>query len=150
MHFIKKIELLIKKIYWKINQKMKELQLHWSLVSVNWRESESTASEKHWITIRRFSSASAFNEYQKENKKSVLKSKGLRKGKRHTYILKILLLLLLQLTKFTYLPPFWKRGETTFRYIIIHERAPYKNNLRFLFLQYSCAVGLSIVPPFCL
>ena len=62
-----------------------ELLFYWSLVSVNWGESESTellrTIAEHWITVRGFSSASAFIElYKKENKKSVQKSKALRKG----------------------------------------------------------------------
>lgn len=53
--------------------------------SVNWSEMESTELlrmiTKHWLMIRGFSSASAFNElYKQQNKKIVQKSKSLRKG----------------------------------------------------------------------
>lgn len=62
-----------------------ELLFHWSLVSVNWGELESIELlrmiAEHWITIRGYSSASAFNElYKIENKKTVQKSKALRKA----------------------------------------------------------------------
>ena len=62
-----------------------ELLFYWSLVSVNWSEMESSELlrmiAEHWITIRGFSSTSAFNElYKQQNKKTVEKSKGLRKG----------------------------------------------------------------------
>ena len=51
---------------------------------MNWGDVESNDLLKliveHWITLRGFSAASAFNElYQQENKKSVQKSKALRK-----------------------------------------------------------------------
>jgi hypothetical protein len=62
-----------------------DLLFYWSLVSVNWNEKESTELLRmiveHWITIRGFSAASAFIEiYKQQNKKTVQKSKGLRKG----------------------------------------------------------------------
>ena len=62
-----------------------DLQFYWSLVSVNWSDEVSTALlhmiVNQWITVRGFSSASAFIEmYKKTNKKTFQKSKGLRKS----------------------------------------------------------------------
>ena len=61
-----------------------DLLFYWSLVSVNW---DVEADEllrliaEHWITIRGFSAASAFMEkYKQANKKTIEKSKGLRKN----------------------------------------------------------------------
>ena len=55
------------------------------LLSVNWSDEVSTALlhmiVNQWITVRGFSSASAFIEmYKKTNKKTFQKSKGLRKS----------------------------------------------------------------------
>ena len=57
----------------------------WDVISVNWGEAESTMLLKliveHWIKIRGFSAASAFMEnYKKRNKRTVQKSKALRKS----------------------------------------------------------------------
>ena len=58
---------------------------YWSVVSMNWCDEDSKTllqliAEK-WMTIRGYSSASAFVEqYKRLNKKTVQKSKGLRKN----------------------------------------------------------------------
>ena len=57
----------------------------WDVISVNWGEAESTMLLKliveHWIKIKGFSAASAFMEnYKKRNKRTVQKSKALRKS----------------------------------------------------------------------
>ena len=61
-----------------------DLLSYWSMTSVNWVKEESTELLKmiaeQWITIRGFSSASEFVEmFKKQNKKTVEKSKGIRK-----------------------------------------------------------------------
>ena len=61
-----------------------DLLFYWSQVSANWDEEADELLKliaNHWITIRGFSSVSAFMEkYKKANQKSVEKSKGLRKS----------------------------------------------------------------------
>ena len=61
-----------------------DLLFYWSLVSVNWGEEADELLKlitEHWMTIRGFSSTSAFMEkYKQANKKTVEKSKGLRKN----------------------------------------------------------------------
>lgn len=58
---------------------------HWSELSANWREEEANRELlkmiiTHWVTVRGFSFASDFMEaYKQKNKKTVQKSKGLRK-----------------------------------------------------------------------
>ena len=61
-----------------------DMLFYWSLVSVDWEEEESKVLLKkiveHWVTLRGFSFTGAFLEmYKRNNKKSVQKSKGLRK-----------------------------------------------------------------------
>lgn len=62
-----------------------EVLFHWSMVAANWINEEADellkAIVEHWITIRGFSFASAFNElYKQEQKKTIEKSKGTRKN----------------------------------------------------------------------
>ena len=62
-----------------------DVLLHWSILSGNWQEEEAglliTMIIDHWITIRGFSFASAFMErHKQEHKKSLQKSKGIRKA----------------------------------------------------------------------
>ena len=62
-----------------------DLMFYWCLVSANWGEESNRELLRliadQWITIRGFSSASAFIEmYKKENKKTCQKSMGLRKN----------------------------------------------------------------------
>ena len=57
----------------------------WSEFSTNWGKEESDKLlqmiVEHWITVRGFSFTSAFMEaYKQKNKKTVEKSKGLRKN----------------------------------------------------------------------
>ena len=57
----------------------------WSEFSMNWGKEESDKLlqmiVEHWITVRGFSFTSAFMEaYKQKNKKTVEKSKGLRKN----------------------------------------------------------------------
>ena len=65
-------------------QEDEDVLFYWSLVSSNWVE-EATQSlfsliVQHWITIRGFSFASSFvEEYKKAQKKTLEKSKGIRK-----------------------------------------------------------------------
>ena len=61
-----------------------EVLFYWSMVAVNWDETEANELLKvisqHWITIRGFSYASAFMEnYKQSQKKRTQKAKGLRK-----------------------------------------------------------------------
>lgn len=61
-----------------------DVQFYWSVVSADWEEDEAQALLELvtdlWITVRGFSYASAWIEkFKAENKKSVQKSKGLRK-----------------------------------------------------------------------
>ena len=57
---------------------------YWSMLSIDWEEEESSELLRyiveHWVTVRGFSFAGAYLEkYKQEHKKSVQKSKGLRK-----------------------------------------------------------------------
>lgn len=61
-----------------------DVKFYWSMVaSGDWAETESTLLRmivNHWVTIRGFSYTGAFMErYKQKNKKTVQKSKGLRK-----------------------------------------------------------------------
>lgn len=59
-----------------------DVKLHWSLISVNWVENEMLLNiiVNHWVTIRGFSFTGAFMEkYKQKHKKTVQKTKGLRK-----------------------------------------------------------------------
>lgn len=61
-----------------------EVVHNWSLVAANWEAEEASVlmdmMVQQWVTIRGFSYASAFLEkYKQKNKKSIQKSKGLRK-----------------------------------------------------------------------
>lgn len=61
-----------------------DVRHYWSLVSANWSEEETSKLSlisKKWMNVRGFSSASAFVEkYKQATKKTVQKSKGLRKN----------------------------------------------------------------------
>jgi len=62
-----------------------DVTFYWSILALNWEENEAGALlqmiVEHWITIRGFSFTSGFMEkYKCKNKKSVQKSKGLRKN----------------------------------------------------------------------
>lgn len=62
-----------------------DVTFYWSVVAANWEEEEAGVLLEmviqHWVTIRGFSYASAFVEkYKQKNKKTVQKSKGLRKN----------------------------------------------------------------------
>jgi hypothetical protein len=65
--------------------KNEDVLYHWSVLSANWREEEVNQELfkmiiNHWVTIRGFSFTSAFMEtYKQRKKKTVQKSKGLRK-----------------------------------------------------------------------
>ena len=64
--------------------KNEDVLFYWSLISADWEDGESKALLMMiidmWITIRGFSFASAWIEkYKLANKKSVQKSKGVRK-----------------------------------------------------------------------
>lgn len=61
-----------------------KVSYYWSVISNDWCEDDALVLlkliAKKWITIRGFSAASAFIEmYKKSNKRTVQKSKGLRK-----------------------------------------------------------------------
>lgn len=59
---------------------------HWAELSVNWAEEEAkkvllTLIIEHWVTVRGFSFTSSFMEsYKQMCKKTIQKSKGLRKN----------------------------------------------------------------------
>ena len=62
-----------------------DVLFYWSMISVNWEVEEADVLLKmiieHWITVRGFSYTSAFLErYKQANKRSVQKSKGIRKN----------------------------------------------------------------------
>lgn len=62
-----------------------DVQFYWATVSFDWEEREAEALlhmiVEHYITVRGFSFTSGVMEkYKKENKKTVQKSKGLRKN----------------------------------------------------------------------
>ena len=68
-----------------------EVLFYWSMVAVNWDETEANELLKlisqHWITIRGFSYASAFMEnYKQLQRKSTQKAKGLQKTSNTTSI----------------------------------------------------------------
>lgn len=59
--------------------------MQWSDLSINWGKEESNKLLRliveHWMTVRGFSFTSAFMErYKQKHKKTVQKSKGLRKN----------------------------------------------------------------------
>ncbi len=61
-----------------------DVQFYWSIVSAEWEQDESQALLgliiEHWITVCGFSFASGWLEkYKQANKKSIQRSKGLRK-----------------------------------------------------------------------
>ena len=61
-----------------------DVQYHWSILAANWGDEAAVLLKlitEHWITIRGFSSVSAFLElYKQKNKRSIEKSKALRKN----------------------------------------------------------------------
>lgn len=71
----------------EVTEKMtscEDVLFHWSMVSVNWGEEESRILlhmiAEHWLKLRGFSFASALVEkYKQTQKKSIQKSKALRK-----------------------------------------------------------------------
>ena len=74
----------VKKVAIDAVKENEKVQYYWSWVSINWEESEETILfdmlVNHWITIRGFSYTGAFMEkYKQRTKKTVEKSKGLRK-----------------------------------------------------------------------
>ena len=60
-----------------------DVNLYWSMVSSNWQEDVAVALLEmlvdHWIKVRGHSTASAWLEQYKDKRKSVQKSKGVRK-----------------------------------------------------------------------
>ena len=62
-----------------------DVQIYWSIIASSWSKEEAdellAMITQQWITLRGFSFASSFNEeYKKKNKKTLEKSKGLRKN----------------------------------------------------------------------
>ena len=65
--------------------KNEDVLFHWATIACNWEENEADALlhmlVDHWVTIRGYSFASSYVErYKQKNKKTVQKSKGLRKN----------------------------------------------------------------------
>lgn len=60
-----------------------DVQMHWTEISSNWVENQDCLLKMlitHWVTIRGFSYASSFMEtYKQEQRRTLQKSKGLRK-----------------------------------------------------------------------
>ena len=65
--------------------KNEDVKLHWSILAANWGDNESNALlhmlVNHWVTIRGFSFTGSFMEkYKQKHKRTVEKSKGIRKN----------------------------------------------------------------------
>ena len=61
-----------------------DVLLYWSMIAYGWNDDEADELLRliveHWIKVRGFSNASSFMErYKQSNKKTLQKSKGLRK-----------------------------------------------------------------------
>ena len=64
--------------------KKEDVNFHWSILTANWGDNESNALlhmlVNHWVTIRGFSLAGSFMvKYKQKHKRTVEKSKGIRK-----------------------------------------------------------------------